>query len=172
MLYKYCWINTSFSFVTICFFSSFRVMPDVSEPFVKSVCCTFCNHAYLSLLTVWKAAFSIKFSVPCVSLSQDSMVDTVGLIWIGNLPKSPNSNVYYMHIWLSQLHILDICYKRFLSPSDETSKFVLSSDISITIGLIFFIFGIFMVSNRTHILVNLFDRDPKLWHWITLNVLK
>ncbi len=49
-----------------------------------------------------------------------------------------------------------------LALSEETSKFVLSGDISITVWLVFFIFGIFMVYIKTHILVNLFHFDMTL----------
>ncbi len=47
-------------------------------------------------------------------------------------------------------------------PTDETSKSVLSSDMSITVELIVFKFGISMIYNRTYILLNLFDLDQNM----------
>ncbi len=75
---------------------------------------------------------------------------------MGPLPKSRRANLSSSGTF--RAITLAPCIVHY-SPSDETLKFVLSSDILIIVWLIFFIFGIFMEYNRTHILVNLFELD-------------
>ncbi len=78
---------------------------------------------------------------------------------MGPLPKSRRANLSSSGTF--RAITLAPCIVHY-SPSDETLKFVLSSDISILVWLFFFIFRIFMVYNSTHILVNLFDLDMTL----------